>query len=214
MRIVIITGGIGSGKSQIMEIIRQAYPQYGTISADAISKEITDGKKFKKFISSLDVENFKTELFTDKALKRKIERFVHWRVFLKMFYYLLKYWLTGTQLVAVEIPIWMELKMDWLTRGNNVLVVAKLQDRIDRLKIRHLTVDQITQRINVQLSDEEKLLRADFVIENFKGISELEEKVKEMIIYYKPSFINILFGYIIFFAILVFFLGFYLNRWW
>lgn len=213
MRIVIITGGIGSGKSQILKIIREYYPQYGTINADDVSREITNGDNFKKYLRSLNITDFKNEIFIDRDLRRKIEQFVHWRVMLKILLYLLKCWLSGTMLVAVEIPIWIEMGMYWLTRGNNVVVISKTEDRLERLKIRHTTEEQINRRISAQLPDSEKIKRADWVIENTKGISELEEQVKGMLIYYKPSFINILLGYIISGAFLFFFMRIFLNRW-
>ena len=212
MRVVVITGGIGSGKSLSLDIIKKYYPQFGTISSDNISREITNSSKFKEFLLTLGATDFKHEIFQDRELRRKIEDFVHWRVMLKIITTLVKYWLTGTILVAIEIPIWFELKMDWLTRGNNVLVVSKMEQRIHRLKKRYNNSDRILPMINAQLPDEEKLFRADYVIENSKGIAELEEQVKKMLTYYRPSFINIFLSYFIFVTVLVFLTGVLLSR--
>ena len=180
-----ITGGIGSGKSTVTNIIKLLdIPVY---IADIESKKLTESSPVirKKLIDAfgsnlykdnkLDKPLFASYIFNDKhklSIANSIIHPVVDRHFCE--------WVEKNQnhpIVAVEAAILYESGMERLT-DKIVTVYTPLEERIYRTMLRDNTSrEKVLERINSQLSDDEKVKRADYVIYNDETKSLIQQSL-------------------------------------
>jgi dephospho-CoA kinase len=190
MKILVLTGGIGSGKTTVLKMIKKRYPAIFCICADEIAFGVTTSKGFLQAMGIPDRQVLHERMFLDSKLKNKVEAYVHWRVAVGIIKRAIKAWLCGYTLCVVEIPIWFESHFWRLTRGNNILVVAPLEERIQRVLQRDgLDRARVIYRIKAQMSDEAKQLYADHVIHNNKDRKSLLKELERMISSNEPSYL-------------------------
>lgn len=181
-----ITGGIGSGKSTVTNIIKLLdIPVY---IADIESKKLTESspiirqKLIKAFGSNLyngnqlDKQLLASYIFNDKHKLAIANSIIHPEVD-KHFCE----WLEKNQhydIVALEAAILYESGMERLT-DKIMVVYTPLEDRIQRTMLRdNTTRERVLERINSQLSDDEKLKRADYVVYNDETKSLIQQSLK------------------------------------
>lgn len=181
-----ITGGIGSGKSTVTNIIKLlGIPVY---IADIESKKLTESspiirqKLIKAFGSNLyngnqlDKQLLASYIFNDKHKLAIANSIIHPEVD-KHFCE----WLEKNQhydIVALEAAILYESGMERLT-DKIMVVYTPLEDRIQRTILRdNTTRERVLERINSQLSDDEKLKRADYVVYNDETKSLIQQSLK------------------------------------
>lgn len=181
-----ITGGIGSGKSTVTNIIKLLdIPVY---IADIESKKLTESspiirqKLIKAFGSNLyngnqlDKQLLASYIFNDKHKLAIANSIIHPEVD-KHFCE----WLDKNQhynIVALEAAILYESGMERLT-DKIMVVYTPLEDRIQRTMLRdNTTRERVLDRINSQLSDDEKLKRADYVVYNDETKSLIQQSLK------------------------------------
>lgn len=180
-----ITGGIGSGKSTVSEIIRLlGIPVY---IADVESKKLTESSPIirKKLIEAfgddlyngnrLNKEILASYIFNDKhklAIANSIihpvveEHFGEWVERHKHY-----------PIVALEAAILYESGMAKLA-DLVAVVYTPLEDRVQRTMIRdNTTRERVLERINSQLSDDEKIKRADYVVYNDETKSLIHQSI-------------------------------------
>lgn len=168
-----ITGGIGSGKSVVSDLLRlQGVPVY---NADTASKSllVTD----EKLISSLkvllgediyqggvlDKKRMASLIFSDKELLEKVNALIHPAVIADF-----ERWANRQKasLLACESALIFESKMNSLFDAV-VMVYAPESVRLRRAMLRDTaTEEQVKVRIQNQLSDEVKKSISDYVIVN------------------------------------------------
>jgi len=166
---IAITGGIGSGKSEVTGILREL--GFNVLSADEIGKNVLKMPKIarkieKAFGSALD------SVFENSERVKKLNAITHPQIKRELVRQIRK--TAGT--VFVEIPLLIETGNQ--KRFDGVwLVTAPLEKRIERLKTRGFTEQQIRQRMENQLPDEIKSKFAHNIVVNDKTLAELKEKV-------------------------------------
>lgn len=182
-----ITGGIGSGKSFICDILEKlGYPVfYADAEAKAIVasnrnlieelEQITSRKLWVN--NELDKPALASAIFSSDSIREKVNQAIHPLVH-KAFQDFAQ--LQTTNFVFEEAAIILEngnkAKLDKI-----ILVTAPLEVRIQRvLKRDNTTREKIQERINSQMSDEEKIPLADFVIVN-DGVEPLLRQVLKTI---------------------------------
>lgn len=192
MLVIGVTGGIGCGKSEVCRILERLGAK--VIDADAIAREITDkdAKVIAQIRKTFGEEVFSPEgklnrrklaqiVFSNKTALEKLNRIVHPRVFKITEKELAGARKSGIYKLAVInaaliYEVGMEKNLDLV-----VVVSASLNRRIERLTQRNgMTEAEILARINVQMPLQEKVKRADYVIENDGTLAQLETKVKEL----------------------------------
>ena len=173
MKIVGITGGIGSGKSTIAAYFNSEFdiPVY---YADAEAKALMNTESLKKAITALlgeeayqegqlDRKYVASKVFNDDQLLEQLNDIVHPAVATHF-----KSWCQAQNApyVLKEAAILFENgTADALDAV--ILITAPKQLRIDRvLKRDQTTPEDIEKRINKQWDDAKKIPLADFVIEN------------------------------------------------
>ena len=173
MKVVGLTGGIGSGKTTVAGFFKElGIPIY--IADEEAKKLLHSSKSLKSAIitlfgeqaynkGQLDRKYIATQVFLDKEKLESLNSLVHpevnkdfeeWKVEQKAPY------------VIYEAAILFEKggykKCDYV-----VLVTANLQDRIERLQKRDLsTIEEIEARMAHQWSDDRKKTYSEFIIEN------------------------------------------------
>ena len=168
-----ITGGIGSGKSTVCDILQAMnYPVYNSdqrakdlMESDPhIRQSLIDAFGEKVFDNGiLNRSHLAKIIFNDPIKRDQINAIIHPAVRTDF-----QNW-SKQQTTAI---VFQESALLFETGGYqlldfNVLVVAPIEDRIQRVLKRDQTdLEAIQLRMNNQLADEEKIPLADFIIEN------------------------------------------------
>lgn len=184
-----ITGGIGSGKSFFSSRLKE----YGipVFDSDSEAKKLMlvspfivsslksllgdnvyiDGKLNKSLIADY--------IFSSPTNAHKINSIVHPCVKKEFLSWVNEHFNSGNRIVAIESAILLESGFDDIV-DKVVTVHAPLELRISRVMKRdHTSREKVLERINSQMSDDERNQRADFVIEN-DGFTPLDEQIERL----------------------------------
>lgn len=182
--IIGLTGGIGSGKSTVSSILRDA--GCTVIDADAIYGELT--KPGMPLVREL-ADAFGDVLNDDGSLNRAklslkalgnplLEEITHSAISKEMFK---RIDAAKTKDVFCDVPLLFESGFD-KTCDKVWMVTAPEELRIKRVMARDgISEDEIKRRINLQMSDEDKAAKSDVVITNDCSLEQLETIVKDLI---------------------------------
>ena len=186
MIVVVITGGIGSGKSIVCTIFASlGIPVY---EADAEAKKLYElpeviaevkkqfGENYFSPSGELDKKKFAELVFNDEAVLRKINAIIH--PFVKKNFNEWKKQHKEKPYVLKEAAILFESGTD---KGCDkvITVTAPASLRIQRVVLRdQRTQEQIEKIIEKQWSDEEKIKRSNFVIVNDESTLVLPQVLK------------------------------------
>jgi dephospho-CoA kinase len=178
-----LTGGLGAGKSEALDALRELGA--ATLSTDAVVHELLARPDLRELVSSrlgpgvvrdgrLDRSAIAERVFADEEARRWLEgvlwpqvgeRVAAWRVEVES--------ATPTpRAVVVEVPLLFESGMDAMF-DRTVAVVADEAVRVKRAGRRgHAALAERTGR---QLTQEEKAQRADFTVRNDGSRDELRQ---------------------------------------
>lgn len=185
---IAVTGGAGSGKTSVCNRLKELGVK--VISADEMAREaVAPGSKALTKIIRFFGEKV---VLSDGTLNRKIlrrmitddddarfnlERFMHHEITELIQKNVVCAEKEGCQIVVIEVPLLFELDMK--ERFDRVVVVSADKElRVKRLMERDQTSrDAAENLINVQMPDEEKVDRADYVVWNESSMEKLVESV-------------------------------------
>jgi dephospho-CoA kinase len=192
LRVIGVTGGIGSGKSTVSRILYDLGAKI--IDADRIAREITSktGKAYKEIVESfgpeilderenIDRKKLSDIAFNDRQELEKLNSITHKYVAEDIKITLDRLKEEGTcEVVVIDAPIPVE--QGFMDTVDEVWVVtAGLEERIERVMERSsFTYEQVVDRINSQLKDSDYLKLADEVICNNGSIEDLEQAVVKL----------------------------------
>ena len=186
-----ITGGIGSGKSTVSELFKLfGIPVY---IADIESKKLTEtSQKIKiELIKAFGEELYKEDIlnkpllakliFSDKKNLNITNSIIHPEVDKHYVEWVDKH--MNCPLIGLETAILFESNMVRMT--DKVLVVSSpLEERIKRTMLRDQTSrEKVVERINSQMSEEEKISRSDYIVYNDEKqslILQVEQVIKKL----------------------------------
>ena len=184
-----LTGGIGSGKSEVAR--RLAAQGAAVIDADLIAREVvapgTPGlaevaEAFGPGIlvpdGSLDRDRLGEVVFADPALLAKLNSIVHPRVRERML--ALEQAVPAGAIVVQDVPLLAENGLSGLY---DVVVVVDATPRVQAERLvreRGMTRQQAAARMAAQASREERLAIATIVIDNSGSLAELDRVVGEL----------------------------------
>ncbi len=191
MRVIGLTGGIGSGKSTIAEYLTELGAK--VIDADKVANEVynpgTEGWKDvveafgEEILSStdeIDRKKLGEIVFNNPQALSKLNKIIHPRAYELVKSRLEEYHEQGVEAVVLEVILLFEAGWDhladvvWVTVASEDTVVNRLT------KERGLSEEEILARIRSQTPSEERIKHADEVIYNDGGIDKLKVKVKEL----------------------------------
>ena len=187
MKVIGLTGGIGSGKSSVLEIFKKI--GISTYNADASAKElIGSDKKIIHSIKQLFGEDVYNEnelnsklvsdiVFNDKEKLKSLNSIIHPEVAKDFDNFCFKH--RDESYVVKEAAIIFETKTENLF-NKIIYVKAPEEIRIDRVMQRdNLSRDDVLNRIQNQINETSIIDKCDFVIDNI-NYNELEQKVLEI----------------------------------
>lgn len=173
-RIIGLTGGIGSGKSTIMQYIESL--GYKVYYADLAGKKIMEQKSvINRVVALLGLqvlnENAKLDrkkigliVFNDPEKLKKLNEIIHPEVANDFNDFVRN--LPEDEIVVKESAILFETNADALCEFT-ILITAPKELRIQRVMKRDfISEEEVLQRMQNQLSDEIKSKKANFVINN------------------------------------------------
>lgn len=186
-----LTGGIGTGKSTIAEMMKRKGAL--VIDADEVAREVVrpGGEYWKKIVNHFGEEY----LFDDGRLnRRKLGRVVFNDP--KKLKALNKITHPPTveaiskkaaeakrvspdRCVVLDCPLLLETGMDSLV-DVVVVVVASMEARLERLRKQGFSKTEAQARIKAQATDRDRLKEAEYIIENDGSIRELRFKVDRL----------------------------------
>lgn len=183
-----ITGGIGTGKSLVSNILREL--GIIVISADEIVRELQKDPYYLQKIreifgdnvfdkNNLDRKKLAKIIFSDSNARRKLENLLHPPVLEEIKKKLEE--LKEKDIIAVEVPLLFEVGIeDWF--DEIWVVYAPFELQLERIINRdNISKEDAVARIRAQIPIEEKLKKADFVIYNDKDIESTKNQIKERV---------------------------------
>ncbi len=192
MKIIGLTGGIGTGKSLVADIFRKA--GIPVLDADRVTHDVylpgTDAhEKIERAFGqavlgedgTINRQMLGELVFKDPDKRKLLEEITHPEIEKRMSEFIHKCAKDKKPFCVIEAALIFEKK-----RGSFfdfiITVSASRLDQIERLKKRDgLPEEEIASRIDVQLSIAEKEKRADFVVDNSGSIEETERQVFKII---------------------------------
>ncbi len=177
---IAVTGGIGSGKSAVMEILAEmGYPVF---SCDEISHALWQDEDYLSTLSAafpacspagrIDKQKLSALVFSDEAARKRLEKIAHPRIMQELLREM-----TAPACFA-EVPLLFEGGFASLFDGV-LLVERERGSRIGAVMQRDgLTQEETERRISAQLSDPEREKEGVVILKNDGTVEELKEKVK------------------------------------
>jgi len=191
MKVIGLTGGIGSGKSKFAEFLAELGAV--VITADQLGHKVlapgTEGQRElveafgKKVLTTegeVDRKRLAEKVFGNRAAMEKLNHITHPRVFQLVRNQLKEGRRKGTPVVVIEAPLLLEA--GWLSAIDEVWVVTASEATVlSRLKKRGgLSESQMRARIRAQMPDSERRKQADVVINNEGSHDELKESARHL----------------------------------
>ena len=187
MRVIALTGGIGSGKSLASEY----FADLGALVIDAdqlaraaIERGSTGFDEVVMIFGDTILKNGDIDrralgelIFKNPTLRAKLEGVIH--PWIRKEFEEAVVSLKANETLVYEIPLLFETKAQ--DRFDIVITVeAAMDNRIARLRARGLHISEIESRIAAQASREQRESIADFVIENDGSEDDLLRKVENI----------------------------------
>lgn len=204
IKVLGLTGGIGTGKSTAAGFFKDK--RFAHIDADQIGRDLTaNGSSILPVLDELfgpegEFGDGKTEIldengnlirramasvvFAEERRRERLDALMFREIIgeterlIGMYRQQPESDLNG---ILLDAPLLFEAGLD--DRCDEVLLLtADMDVRIERVCRRDgVTADEVKSRISNQMSDEEKIKRADAVVDNSEGIEELFEKLQDFL---------------------------------
>jgi len=184
---VALTGGIGSGKSLVGEILEELGAL--VIDSDQLAREVIErgSPGYEEVVTAfgdsilsegqIDRSKLAAVVFNESDLRKKLESIIHPLV--REAAEKLARKLPSGAILINQIPLLVE--SDGAKRFDYVVTVSADEEiRRERLRLRGLRDYEITQRMAAQVSDSEREKIANYIIRNNGSIDELTRAVEEL----------------------------------
>ena len=191
MKIIGLTGGIGSGKTTVAQFLKELGAV--VIDADKVGHEVlrSDAEVWQEVVAafgegvlnpngSISREKLGRIVFGAPESLLKLNVIMHPRIAERVGAQLEGYRKRGARVVVVEAPLlleagWASLVDEvWVTVASEAAILRRLKERTGLSKTESL------ERIRAQMSATERVKRASVVIDTDCELDELKEKVAEL----------------------------------
>ena len=193
--VIALTGGIGSGKSSVAELLAE----FGAavIDTDAIAHQLTApgeagsreigrqfGADFLRADGALDRDRMRSLVFADPAARKKLEAILHPMIRSESERQLLAD-PTSPPYAILMVPLLVE-SGDYRKRVDRIAVVDCAETtQIDRVTNRNgLARPEVERILAAQATRAERLAAADDVINNEGALSELPAQIERLHVHY------------------------------
>jgi len=194
MKVVGLTGGIGSGKSTVSQFLAELGAV--VIDADKVGHELFKpetgawrevvaafGPEILTSNGEVDRKKLGEIVFANPQALARLNEIMHPRIYDMVKAEIEKYRRQGVGVVVLEAPLLLEAsgrslvdEVDevWVTVAPESTVLKRLKKKLG------LSEPESLARVRSQLSSEEKIKQADVVIDTNCSLNELRAKVKEL----------------------------------
>ena len=193
MKVIGLTGGIGTGKSTVSAYLKQK--NIPVVDADQIAREITApgspvlddirallGDEVFSEDGTMDRQKVASVIFSNQEILSAYEALTTAEAVRRCISELEEYRQTGTYDMAVlDAPLLFECGLESQT-DEDWVVDADLETRISRVMSRDgISRQAIMDRIHRQMSSEKKREMADYVIDNSGSLDELHAQIDQLL---------------------------------
>jgi len=191
MKVIGLTGGIGSGKSTVSQFLAEMGAVI--LNADEVGHEAfkPDSDGWRKVVAAfgrqivtpdgnIDRKKLGEIVFGNPESLSRLNQIMHPRMYALVKAQLEEYRQQGTRVVVLEAPLLLEAGWTplvgevWVTTASEATVLKRLEERSGMSQAESLT------RIRSQMASEERIKHADVVINTDCDLDELKSKVKEL----------------------------------
>ncbi|MFC2017388.1 dephospho-CoA kinase [Chloroflexota bacterium] len=191
MKVIGLTGGIGSGKSTVSQFLAELGAVI--LDADRVGHEALkpDTEVWREVVAAfgrqiltpggeIDRAKLGEVVFGKPESLSRLNQIMHPRMYDMVKAQLEEYRWQGVEVVVLEAPLlieggWTSLVDEvWVTVASEATVLGRLEERIG------LSQAQSLARIRSQISSEERIKHADVVINNDGDLDELKARVAEL----------------------------------
>lgn len=191
--VVGLTGGIATGKSTVAQMFLEK--EIPLIDTDSISRELlkigNEGyQEVVNYFKNDDILLTNNEInrkllgriiFSNTAKREFLNSIMHPKVLNIVLSEVDRYKELGTKIVVVDIPLLFESGFEKYM-DKIVVVFTERELQVERLIDRdNISEEYAEMKINAQLSLDEKMKRADFVIDNSKSILQTKKDFLDVI---------------------------------
>jgi dephospho-CoA kinase len=190
MKVIGLTGGIGSGKSAVANFMAKLGAVI--IDADKIGRGILESdihvqqQVFNAFGQQvftpdgiIDRRKLAARIFADKESCCQINRIMHPPIYAVIKARLEQYRRQGVKVAVIEAPLLLEA--DWVSQVDEVWVTTSPRAIIiDRLERKGFSYEDAMARIRSQMPNSQRRRLADVVIHNNDGLDKIELKVERL----------------------------------
>ena len=191
MKIIGLTGGIGSGKSTVAQFLAELGA--AVIDVDKVGHEaLQPGTPvFQKIVAAfgqqisgangeIDRARLGKMVFSNPQARKRLNGIIHPAMYDMVISRLDDYQKQGVKVVVLDAPLLLDA--GWAPLVDEVWVTIATENTIlERLKERSsLSIEEIRARIRSQLPSEERIKHADVAIDTACTRGELKAKVKEL----------------------------------
>lgn len=192
MRVIGLTGGIGTGKSTASEYLRKQ--GFSIIDADRISREIVEpgtlllkeleknfGSGIIKDDGTLDRKALAAIVFSDKEKKSRLDGLMHGHILDEIERKISKSQSGEGRGIIVDAPLLFETGLEkkcdqvWLITADEKLRILRVCERDG------MDPEEVRARIQNQMADEEKKERAHRIVDNSGSKEALLAQLAELI---------------------------------
>lgn len=187
MLIVALTGGIGSGKTMVGEILAELGAL--VVDSDQLAREVVErgSKGFDLIVTEFGDEILKdgdldraalaSLIFKDPKKRARLEEITH--PLIRQSFAKIVSSAGSDSIIINQIPLLVESKHDY--KFDHVITISAPEKiRTERLIKRGLTLTQIEQRMKAQATDAQREVISDTVIVNDKSEQELLAQVEKV----------------------------------
>ena len=186
-----ITGGLGSGKSEVTAFFKQKGARVFDADLEAKLILLHSGGVQKAVIAAfgdtvlnevgdLDFQRLARHAFANSDRQRQLNEIMHPEVISAADKAMILAEQDGVAMFILDAPLLFEAKLEEYL-DLTVLVIADQEVRIKRaLERGNLTEEDILRRIQLQMPDKEKLARADLVVTNNGTLEQLQAELEAL----------------------------------
>ena len=196
MFVIGLTGGIGTGKTEVAKIARGLGAE--VIAADEVAHQVYKHgsqawtevvAEFGEGVLAPDGEVDRAKLgaivFQDDEARKRLNVIVHPRVRALIEARIRELAAAGTEAVVAEVPLLIEAKRQeakWVSLIDETWVTDAPEGQVlERLRSRDgLDDKRIEDRVRSQMGRSERMAQADVVIDNSGSLEELADTVREL----------------------------------
>ena len=189
--VVGLTGGIGSGKSAVADLL--VAHGAALVDADVVAREVVvpGGPAFAPLVErfgegildgdgTIDRQRLADLAFADKESVAALNEITHPAIGIAMIEQV-SHAAETSEIVLVAVPLLTELHRETLGLGAVVVVDCPTELAIERLvRFRSFPEQDARARVAAQMSREERVKMADFVIENTGDLPSLSAQVDDL----------------------------------